>query len=772
LLLLAGAVWGVFASGWLGKQSAKPDPAVEYRTQVQPLLKQYCHDCHNDQKRKGGLSLDGFTDIAAVRTNRVTWADVMRKVKQQEMPPEGKAQPTPVERDRLVGWIEAVLFPVDPAHPDPGRVTIRRLNRSEYNNTIRDLVGVTLRPADDFPGDDTGYGFDTVGDALSVSPLLLERYLTAAERVLDAAILDEDSRKPPTRVFLPADFHCAAGGDTQRPDLFCLFSQGEVVVTNELSLAGEYRVGVLAYGDQAGSEPVNMAVRVDGQTVASHEVKAVTAQPGLYETTVKLAAGAHRLGAAFLNDYYNPNESNPAKRDRNLYIHRLSVTGPLDAPPPALPEIHRSIFVCTPEPGTTNECLRTIIERFARRAFRRPVAAQETERLVQLALRTQAEGASFEKSVKAALQAVLVSPHFLFRGELQPNPDNPRTVSPVDDYALASRLSYFLWSTMPDEELFSLAAKGKLRKQLRPQVRRMLRDPKAQALVDNFAGQWLQIRNLQTVAPDPMTFPGFDDSLRSAMARETELFFSSLISTDASILDLLNADYTFVNERLARHYGLAGVRGPEFRRVSLAGLPRRGVLTHAAVLTLTSNPTRTSPVKRGKWVLENLLAQPPPPPPPGVPPLGEGKEAMGSASLRQRMELHREDPMCASCHALMDPIGFSLENFDGIGRWREKDGTFAIDASGRLPGGDEFSGALGLREVLATKRGEQFVRCLGEKLLTYALGRGMEYYDRVALDQIVKQVKAGNYRFSALAFAITESVPFQMRRGEGDPWDQ
>jgi hypothetical protein len=432
------------------------------------------------------------------------------------------------------------------------------------------------------------------------------------------------------------------------------------------------------------------------------------------------------------------------------------------------PETHRHIFTCIPREGTTSECSRTIIADFTRRAYRRPVTRQELDRLAALAESARKQGDGFVRSVKIALQAVLVSPHFLFRGEFQPDPDNPKARRPLDDFALAARLSYFLWSTMPDDRLFALAEKKRLRKDLATEVRRMLEDPRSRQFVQNFGGQWLQTRNLELMLPDAQVFASFDSELRSAMRMETDMYFASLIAEDRSVLDLLAGDYTFVNERLARHYGMAGVQGPEFRKVSLKGTGRSGVLTHASVLTITSNPTRTSPVKRGKWVLENLLAQAPPPPPPTVPPLDETTQAAAGASLRQRMEQHRADPMCSSCHSVMDPIGFSLEHFDGIGAWREKDGTFPVDASGLLPSGEKFAGAEGLTRLILEKRRNQFVRCLAEKALIYALGRGLEYYDRCALDRITERVSRNHYRFSSLIMAVVESVPFQMRRGEGE----
>jgi hypothetical protein len=597
---------------------------ADYPRHVQPLLQTYCHQCHNRQKHKGGFSLDSFPTLEQVRADRKTWTELLRKLRTQEMPPEDEAQPSDKERQFLVTWIDSLLFPVDCDHPDPGRVTIRRLNRAEYNNTVRDLLGVDFKPADDFPHDDTGYGFDHIGDVLSLSPLLLEKYFTAAESIMD-------------RVF-----------------------------TNT--------------------------------------------------------------------------------------------------------ELKSRVLVCAPTASTTNACLRQIVEKFARRAYRRPVTGAETGRLVALARVWLDQGEPFDTAVKWTCQAVLVSPGFLFRAESQPGPDDPKQVHSLDEFSLASRLSYFLWSSMPDEELFSLAERGRLRKELPKQLQRMLKDPRSEALVQNFAGQWLQFRNLKNMAPDRGVFPAFDDELRESMRQETELFFANLLHGDRSVMDLLVADYTFVNDRLARHYGLKEPgTGAKFQQVSLKGTRRAGVLTQGSVLLVTSNPTRTSPVKRGKWVLENLLAQPPPPPPPNVPPLKESKEDAAGASLRERMVQHRADPLCSSCHAQMDPIGFSLENFDGIGAWRDKDGGFPIDASGQLPGREQFVGPDGLARLLAGKRREQFLRCVAEKMLTYALGRGLEYYDRCAIDRIVSQMEKRGDRFSALVEAVVTSTPFQMRRGEGDP---
>ena len=451
----------------------------------------------------------------------------------------------------------------------------------------------------------------------------------------------------------------------------------------------------------------------------------------------------------------------------NDFIEHLEVVAPSALPQAPLPESHQRIFFCLPAtPDARKDCARRIIGRFAQRAFRRPLSSEEVDRLMTLFALADKEGEKFEVSVKLALQAVLVSPHFLFRGELQPEPNNPGAIHLINEHALASRLSYFLWSSMPDDELFAQAGRKTLRKNLEAQVRRMMKDPKARALVDNFGSQWLQIRSLALATPDQALFPAFDDGLRAAMQKETELFFEHIAQQDRSVLEFLAADYTFLNERLARHYGIAGVKGEAFQRVSLKGTPRGGLLTQASILTITSNPTRTSPVKRGKWILENILGTPPPPPPPNVPELSEEKEVVLSGTLRQRMEQHRANVQCASCHARMDPIGFGFENFDATGAWRNQDGNFPVDPAGQLVSGESFQGPGDLKMILLQKKKNEFIRCLAEKTLTYALGRGLEHYDKCALDQIAKNLARHRYRFSSLILGVVKSTPFQMRRGE------
>lgn len=778
-VLLAGAVGsGVFAWHRLhGGHKAGVDlqaAQVQLHKEVLPLLNQYCWDCHGDGANKGGLNLDGFTNVNAVLAEKKTWERVLSNLRDGSMPPMKKPQPTVDQRELVNKWIEDTLFPVDPRNPDPGRVTLRRLNRMEYNNTVRDLIGVDFKPADDFPSDDVGYGFDNIGDVLSLPPVLLEKYLRAANRIMDEAIVTG----PPDatiRHYSPRELQGDHGGDA----LATLSSNGSMWVEGELRHRGEYDFQVRAYGDQAGDESVRMALRVDGKDLKEFEVKARKSRPEVYSFKAPLEPGKHRFELAFLNDYYKE-ETKEEKddrgrvrkekviKDRNLQVLHLDVVGPYTTEIPPLPASHTRLFAVTGKSTNEVDRAREILTRFMSRAYRRPAAPAEVDRLLQFVSAAREHGDPFEMGIKAACTAVLVSPHFLFRGELQPEPDNPRSIHPVNEHALASRLSYFLWSTMPDDELTRLANEGRLRKNLEAQVRRMLRDPRADSLVDNFASQWLNLRLLEVVSPDKEKFPGFDEDLRRAMGEETRRFLTYILRDDRSLLELLSADYTFVNGRLAKHYGIQGVTGDEFVKVSLKGTPRGGLLTQASILTLTSNPTRTSPVKRGKYILDNILGTPPPPAPPNVPTLEEkGRKLTGS--LRQMMEQHRENPLCSSCHLRMDSIGFSFENFDAVGGWREKDGADVIDPAGVLVTGEKFAGASELRGLLLDKRRPDFLRCVAERTLVYALGRGTEYYDKPALDGITRRLEKRGYKFSELILGIVESAPFQKRRGEGDP---
>lgn len=683
------------------------------------------------------------------------------------MPPKKKQpQPTPAEITAFNAAIENAFAAAEKtAKPDPGRVTIRRLNRTEYNLTVRDLVNVDFSPAEDFPADDIGHGFDNIGDVLSLSPVHLERYLAAAESIAARSIV-LDPPKPPTRT--TSSIFLQPGGygseNSTRP-----VTRGTLLTQQRLTMGGEYifrvRAGITNAPD---SPPIQMALLVNDEERKTFTVTAPTKKWETCEVTLTLPVGEHKFSIKYLNPVTE------GTTNRMLFVQQFQVIGPADT----RPEFHQRIaarLVNTPD----DRKLREFTPWFLTRAFRRPPTPAETDRYLKIAeaAATEAKG-RWESGVQQLLKVVLCSPKFLFRVELDSLPRFPGP-HPIDEYQLASRLSYFLWNSMPDDELFALAAKNQLTPNLERQVRRMLKDPRAESLTTNFAMQWLQLQRLATFAPDNKLFPNFDERLRRAMLRETQLFFGEIVREDGSLLDLVDGQFTYLNDTLARHYGISDTAGnyagqkktqpngrpiprEEFVRVALPGSERGGLLTHASILTVTSNPTRTSPVKRGKWVLEQILGTPPPPPPPNVPELEQQKQLTGT--LRQRMEQHRENPACANCHQQMDALGFAFENYDAIGRFRAKTDEGPIDPSGTLPDGKSFQGPAELKAILKAKK-ELVVRNLAEKLLTYAVGRGLEFYDNRALNQICTQTAQADHKFSALVTAIVKSDPFRLRRG-------
>ena len=739
--------------------------------QVKPILTQYCFGCHGNGKHKGDLTLDKFSTWKEAQADKQTWSTVMDVLGQGIMPPEEKPQPTREQKDQIVAWAAEALDYIDCSGPrDPGHVVIHRLNRNEYNNTIRDLVGVDFKPADDFPADDTGYGFDNIGDVLTMSPLLAEKYLAAAEQVMDRAIQTSNPYAKKVKRFTGIQMEPTVG-QTSESAAWNLSNNGELFKKFDFPVGAEYELRIRAYGDQFGDEPPKMVLRLDGKDILTFDVKAVGQFPELYKYRGKFPGGNHKVALAYTNNAVDRNNPDPKKRgDRNLIVMWMEIEGPFNAPPPPIPESHKKVLIATPgSSGTEDECAGKIVKNFATRAFRRPVTPDEMLALMKLYRLARQNKETYEQAIKIPLIAVLCSPHFIFRVELDP-PTNPSVPHPIGDYELATRLSYFLWSSTPDDELMQCAANKTLHNPvvLNKQVKRMLTDPKAVELVHNFVGQWLELRNLDEWTPDERRFPNFDEKLRRAMKKEAELYFSTVIKEDRSILELLDSDYTYVNERLAKHYGIPDVKGDDFKRVSLAGTHRGGVLTMASVLTVTAMPSRTSPVKRGKFILEEILGTPPPPPPPEVPALPNKPEDVQAASLRARLEKHRSNPNCAVCHQRMDPIGFAMENFDAIGQWRDKDtGGHPIDSAGKLPNGQAVDGPDGLRKVLVSKRSD-FVRCMVEKMLTYGLGRGMEEYDRCTVKEICKTVEKNNYRFSSVVDGIVQSDAFLKRRAKAD----
>lgn len=821
LALVSGfCIWAVA----LGVAQQRPvpagtaSPAGSFETVVRPFLEANCFECHGNETHKRDLNFEAMTSASALVDHRERWDDVVQKLRDREMPPADEPQPAEHQRQAVAAWLARELARIDrTTPPNPGRVTARRLNRAEYNNTIRDLLGVDVRPADDFPQDDSGYGFDNIADVLSLSPALMEKYLKSAEQVSRIALFGPPAMSP-TLVRLRSDGR--RPGDARvfpaRYDVTGLTLPNAFHATHRIPVDGEYVVRVGLGGLRpAGSDPVTVALWIDERQIATRVFDLERAARfdddrqdfggQTFEFRTALPAGEHAISVAIPRIYEGlparyggPNPSarpEPRRREfspppnatpervaqlrkqfeetqallqniplNGVRISSVDVGGPYaQANGPSKTSLAK-IYTCGHAAGQhAPACVAVIVKSLAARAFRRPVTSGELTKYIQLVRDAQRDEGSLEEGLAVGIQALLVAPDFLFRIE-RDRADGDGPLQRISQHELATRLSYFLWASMPDAALRRAADTGTLRNVavLEAQVRRMLRDPRARSLAEQFGGQWLQFRALESLTRNRERFPDFEDYLRQSMRRETQLFIEHIIREDRSILDFIDARYTFLNERLARHYGIDGVTGPEFRRVDLSGTPRGGVLTHASVLTVSSYATRTSPVLRGKWILDTLLNAPPPDPPPDVPNLDDSQIGT-AASMRVQLEQHRKNPTCAGCHRRMDPLGFGLENFDAVGAWRTSEGAFPIDAHGVLPNGDEFNGPEQLRAVLASHP-DAFARCLTAKLMTYAIGRGLERYDTRTVNGIATRLPARNYRFSALVIDIVNSLPFQARK--------
>lgn len=766
---------GALVVGASAAPPAKQDTgkkAASFERDVLAFGKKYCFGCHQGDTPSAGVSLAEYKTEADMLKARNLWERTSNTVGSKHMPPVGMPAPTDAERAAFVDYLQSSISKADCAIKTPGRVTLRRLNRAEYNNTVRDLLGVPNRPADEFPSDDVGYGFDNIGDVLSVSPLLLEKYLGAARKVARAALYAPEDKVGAQSVRFSVSQLTGDGGPDEHG--YILFSNGSCGAEYNFPGPGTYMLRVEAYQQQAGPDAAKMSFIVGDKPLKEVQVRAEERNPILYEFKYEAEkAGKQRVAVSFNNDYYNPDSTDPKlKGDRNLIIKSVEIVPKAVsiADPTEFPAFQQRINRFQPAPGpdgvvgekAMDEATRKFLTSFLPHAFRRPTTKVEVDRYAQLASNVRKAGNSFEKSWQVVIQATLVSPHFLFM--VEPTPPAGLKQRPLNDYELATRLSYFLWSSAPDERLYSLAAKGKLKDPavLSAEAKRMLLDPRAKALADNFAGQWLNLRKLTIVSPDPQKFPNFSEALRSAMRTETDMFFMNVVKEDRPILDFLSADYTFLNEALAKHYGNTDIKGDQFRKVRLSGNQRGGLLTQASILTITSNPTRTSPVKRGKWVMENILGTPPPPPPPNVPELPDDKKVPLTGTLRQRLEQHRANPACASCHKGMDSIGFGLETFDAIGTWRTMDGDAKVDSSATMPDGKSFEGPAGLKNYMLGQK-DHFARAFTEKVLTYGLGRGVEPYDRCNLEAMAQQVAKSGYKFSAVVSAVVTSEPFRFR---------
>lgn len=874
-----------------------------YNQRILPLLQKFCYDCHGDGSDKGDFALDEYPEYSKLISDKVLWDHARQQLVTHVMPPEKKQEkPSLPERDEIVAWIDNTVFWFDPQKIDPGHITYRRLNRTEYNNTIRDLLLVDMKPANEFPPDDTGYGYDNIGDVLSISPLLMEKYIRAATAVADKALDTSDVERldlelgakkfwnqkgetkewegirwfhsnadaatkftapasgtyslkfrvsatqagpdaaqmalrvddkelgtfdvtaryhgdkgpwqtiaqeitlkggehkivvrfvndfsdpqnpdpdrrdrnlaldkidvegpygllPPrgTRLLqwlldgkpagLPAlnlsgeDFESGAGAAATRDTgTIFLASDGYVKHLVEIEKPGKYRLVIKAGAQQAGGEPAKFDVDVAGKKTGSFSVTAKDQAPQWFKTEADLPAGKHEIKVWFLNDFYDEK----SHQDRNFWLHQLTVEGPVDQPG-----------------GIDSASIPALVEKLGTRLFRRPLHSEEKSKWRGIADLGIKEGLPPLEALSYVLRGMLMSPGFLFRSSPQPAGEVKNGVALIDEYSLASRLSYFLWSAPPDDRLLQLAAKGELRKNIAAEVKRMIGDWRAYSLTEDFAGQWLQLRDIDLVSPSEKAFPDWKGGIAYLMKKESQAFFDHILRENHHVIEFLNADYTFLNEKLARFYGINGVKGDKYQKVSLQGTPRGGILTQGGILALTSNPTRTSPVKRGKYLLENILGTPPPPAPGGVPPLDEKKAFFSKLTLRQQFAEHRSNASCAGCHAFLDPMGFAFENYDAIGRWRDQEKKLPIDASGTLVRGQSFNNFAELRAILVRDMGDQFVKNLADNLLTYALGRGLEYSDKPAVQEILRKAKAADNRFQDIILAVCESVPFQKMR--------
>ena len=808
--------------------AAAPTEAVgRFEKEVRPLLEKYCFECHGDGVDKGGLALDEMKGEEALLRRPEVWFKVLKNVRAGIMPPRKKKQPTEAEKEILAGWIKTGAFGIDLAHPDPGRVTVRRLNRVEYRNTIRDLMGIEFNSLEEFPPDDTGYGFDTIGAVLSVSPLLLEKYMSAAETIVTRAVPTVPKVVSETTI---AGKESRGKEEKQGAERLSLYKPATVSSSFSAPQAGSYRFALgLNVRGEFDFDPGRcwVVLRLDGEEIWHEELGWGAAKRHNFDLPQKMEAGKHEL--TFELWPLVP----VAKKVNNLDLQITSVRieGPTEPEHWVAPKNYHRFFPREAPPEGTPErraYAREVLAAFAGKAFRRPVDERMVERLTNMAEAGYSQkGKRFEEGVAQAMVAVLSSPRFLFRIEEGAAGTAELPYGPVDEYALASRLSYFLWSTMPDEELMRLAERGELRKNLAAQVKRLVEDPRSREFVENFVGQWVQGRDVEGISIDARTVLArdkgeekelerlqaefrarlaqqqvqaktgqpapaltkeqqaenekrrqqfrklfqpaveLDGPLRDAMRREPEMFFAGIVHEDRSVAEMLDSDYTYLNERLAKHYGVQGVKGPEMRRVKLSeNSPRGGFLTMGSVLVVTSNPTRTSPVKRGQFILDNVLGMPSPPPPADVPALEDSEKGIKDhePTMREALAIHREKPLCSSCHSRMDPLGLSLENFNAMGMWREKERGQAVDASGQLITGESFANARELKKILKERHLREFYRCLTEKVMTYALGRGLEYYDVQSVDRIVANLEKNDGRFSALLMGVVESTPFQERR--------
>jgi hypothetical protein len=751
---------GIFYFALLGFSFAKEGKRELILNEVLPLLEEYCYDCHGDGAQKGDFALDELISLGKFEDHHKKWDRVWKNIYNRNMPPANVLQPSDHEISTILSWVEKASFQFEPDQIDPGHVVLRRLNRTEYENTVKDLFQVSIDANNYFPADDTGYGFDTIGEVLTLSPLLMEKYLGMAEIVMEKTLGPVDDLQEPLR-FLADDI----GGGTKRGNYRVLPTLGSFIISHTSEHGGIYEVKVHASASRAGDELAKMQVNVNGKKIKTFSIDSEYPQNSIFTFQFSAKEKAiNEISLAFINDFYDPKNKNPKLRDRNLYINEVKICFPNDIALKFRDSRTRLLGEWETEKIEDVHVLKTL-EKWLPRIYRMPLDEKEVYRHKAFYFMKRNDGISGVEALRETFKAAMISPRFIFREEKKSLQKSNSNYKQLDEFALAHRMSYFLWSSVPDDGLWGLAEKGKLRANLHQEFNRMVSNENIDAFVQNFCGQWLQLRDLYLVNPNPEQFPKFTNKVRVSMLRETEEFFKFLLKQNLPVDLLLGANFSMINQDLATYYGLGGKYDQKFSKVIFNGSDlkkRGGLLTHGSILTITSNPTRTSPVKRGKWVLDNLLASPPRDPPPGVAELeAPHKGSQKTLTLREQMKQHSQNPTCYSCHASMDNLGYAMENFDAVGNWRNYEGDQLIDVFGKLSTGEKFSGIKELQDFLLQNKKHSIVRCITQKLFVYGLGRGLTYKDRVAVDQVVMSFKNGQINLADILFKVIQSKPFQ-----------
>ena len=755
--------FGIFYFALLECSFAKEGKNEALFNEVLPLLEEYCYDCHGDGAQKGGLAMDELISLGNFEEHHETWDRVWKNAYNRNMPPANVDQPQDREISKILSWIEKESFQYNPGQIEPGHVVLRRLNRTEYENTIKDLFQVTIDAKNYFPADDTGYGFDTIGEVLTLSPLLMEKYMGMAEIVMEKILGPIDDQGENIR-FIADDIK----GGRKHGDLRVLPSQGSFTISHQSDMGGEYEAKVWASASRAGDELAKMEVSINGSKIKTFSIDSEYPQKLIY--TFKYYAkekSSNKISLSFINDFFDPKNKNPKLRDRNLYVKKIEISFPKGVAFKFKDSRSHLLGEWETEKIDDDHAVKSL-EQWIPRIYRMTLEEKEMYRHKAFYTMMTKNGLSAVEALRQTYKAALVSPRFLFREEKKEEKKSNSNYRQIDEFALAHRMSYFLWSSIPDDSLWELAKKGKLRENFRQEFNRMISDKKIEGFINNFGGQWLQLRDLNLVNPDPEQFPRFTDQVRKSMIQETQEFFKYLLIQNLPIDLILGANFSMINQDLARYYRLRGKYDEKFRKVIFKGKDlkkRGGILTHGSILTITSNPTRTSPVKRGKWVLDNLLAAPPRDPPPEVTELEKPhEESHNKLTLRQQMSRHSKNPACYSCHASMDNLGYAMENFDAVGNWRTEEGGEFVDVSGKLSSGEEFNGIDELQTFLLENKKQSIVRCITQKLFVYGIGRGLTYKDRKAVDQVVASFEKDQVNFADLLFQVFVSQPFQFTK--------